>query len=121
MTIAKDGPRLRSVQVADELRKELDAGKYVPGKKMPSIKDLAERFDVAEETVKKGLATLREERRIFSVPNRGHFVVDPDSEAGEATAGREDVLELISALRSEVRELNTRVAQLEERIDSGDA
>jgi DNA-binding GntR family transcriptional regulator len=121
MTIAKDGPRLPSAQVADALRTELEEGKYAPDKKLPSIKALADRFGIAEETVKKGLATLREEGLIFSVPNRGHFAVGSEGAKGAITAGREDLSRSIDALRSELQKLSARVAKLERKPDSSDA
>ncbi|WP_327290768.1 winged helix-turn-helix domain-containing protein [Streptomyces sp. NBC_01198] len=121
MTIAKDGPRLPSVQVADALRKELQEGAYAPEEKLPSIKALADRFGIAEETVKKGLATLRTEGLIFSVPNRGHFAVGSDRESDAAVNSPDDVRESIDALRSEVQKLSARVAQLEKKSDPGDA
>lgn len=123
MTIAKDGPQLPSVQVADALRSELRAGRkdeYAPGKKLSSIRELAERFGIAQETVKRALATLREEGLIFSVPNRGYFVTDPDRH-NVSVADREDVHEAIAALRSELGELAVRVADLERLTGSADS
>ncbi|MFJ2632730.1 GntR family transcriptional regulator [Streptomyces sp. NPDC087422] len=121
MTITKDSPRLPSAQVADTLREELEAGLYPPDKKLPSIKALATRFGIAEETVKKGLATLREEGRIFSVPNRGHFAVGSERTDAGSAVDREDLGESIAVLRSELQKLSDRVAKLEGSSGSGDA
>jgi DNA-binding GntR family transcriptional regulator len=121
MTIAKDGPRLPSVQVADALRQELKGGAYAPEEKLPSIRALSERFGIAEETVKKALAALRAEGLIFSVPNRGHFVAGPDGESNALANGRGDLRESIDALRSQVEKLSARVAKLEGKPDASDA
>lgn len=120
MSLETDDPRTRAAQAADALRSEITAGTYGPGQKLPSIRELTERFGIAAETVKRALATLIEERRIFSVPNRGYFVVDPARNDAAAPADG-DVLQRVNALHSELRSLAARVAELEKRSDSGDA
>ncbi|MFJ5608414.1 winged helix-turn-helix domain-containing protein [Streptomyces sp. NPDC093221] len=121
MTIAKDGPQLPSVQVAEALREKLKAGTYAPDEKLPSIKALAADFGVAEETVKKSLATLRAEGLIIPVPNRGHFAVGSNGTGNPNAADRRDLSGSIDVLRSEIQKLTERVAKLEARADSNDA
>lgn len=119
MSLQTDDPRTPSVQAADALRADIEKGVYGPGKKLPSIRELADRFGIAAETVKRALALLVEERKIFSVPNRGYFVVDPtrDDVAGMPASG--DVLKKLNAMHSELRALAARVAELEKRSGPG--
>ncbi|MEU6808354.1 GntR family transcriptional regulator [Streptomyces sp. NPDC046831] len=61
-------------QVADELRRRLDAGKYKPGERFPAVNELAAELDVAPSTVQKAVAALREEGRLRTVLGQGSFV-----------------------------------------------
>ncbi|MGW6541913.1 GntR family transcriptional regulator [Streptomyces massasporeus] len=61
-------------QVADELRRRLDAGQYPPGERFPAVVELAAELDVAPSTVQKAVAALRAEGRLFTILGRGSFV-----------------------------------------------
>ncbi|MCP3822486.1 winged helix-turn-helix domain-containing protein [Streptomyces sp. A3M-1-3] len=63
-------------QVADELRRRIDAGAYAPGERFPAVVDLASEFDVAASTIQKAVAALREEGRLYTVLGQGSFVAD---------------------------------------------
>jgi GntR family transcriptional regulator len=63
-------------QVADELRRRLDAGTYPPGSRFPAVVDLAAELDVAASTVQKAVAALRAEGRLRTVLGQGSFVAD---------------------------------------------
>lgn len=61
-------------QVADELRRRLDAGQYKPGERFPAVNELASELDVAPSTVQKAVAALRKEGRLYTVLGQGSFV-----------------------------------------------
>jgi DNA-binding GntR family transcriptional regulator len=63
-------------QIADELRRRMDAGAYVPGSRFPAVVDLASEFDVAASTIQKAVATLRAEGKLRTVLGQGSFVAD---------------------------------------------
>ncbi|MDX3056675.1 GntR family transcriptional regulator [Streptomyces sp. NE06-03E] len=62
-------------QIADELRRRLDAGQYPAGSRFPGTVDLAAEFDVAQSTVQKAVVALRSEGRLRTVLGQGSFVV----------------------------------------------
>jgi GntR family transcriptional regulator len=70
--IQHDGPSWPYLQLAGELRL-LIAGKD-PHSPLPSIKRLAQDYGLSEKTVRKALAVLEAEDRIYVVPSRGAFV-----------------------------------------------
>ncbi|WP_246040645.1 GntR family transcriptional regulator [Streptomyces cadmiisoli] len=45
-------------QVADELRRRLDAGRYPVGERFPGTVDIAAEFDVSQSTAQKAVAAL---------------------------------------------------------------
>ncbi|MGW5970539.1 GntR family transcriptional regulator [Streptomyces sp. NPDC055186] len=61
-------------QVAEELRRRLDAGQYPAGERFPAVNELAAELDVAPSTVQKAVAALREEGRLYTVLGQGSFV-----------------------------------------------
>lgn len=61
-------------QVADELRRRIEAGTYPSGERFPAVVDLAAEFDVAASTVQKAVAALRAEGKLRTVLGQGSFV-----------------------------------------------
>ncbi|WP_159593807.1 phosphonate metabolism transcriptional regulator PhnF [Chelativorans xinjiangense] len=61
-------------QVGDALMREIDQGLLGPGDKLPAEFDLAERFGVARQTVRRALSHLRSEGVIDVQLGRGTFV-----------------------------------------------
>ncbi|MFF8394758.1 GntR family transcriptional regulator [Streptomyces sp. NPDC016172] len=71
---------------ADELRRDILQGRIKPGEQMPSIRELQERFGVANMTARGALNVLRDEGLIYTIHGRGSFVADHDA-AGEFSVG----------------------------------
>jgi len=69
-----DDSRPMSQQIANLLRAAILTGKYAPGDRLPAQTELAERYDVARETIKAALRILRDERLIVTRQGSGAFV-----------------------------------------------
>ena len=69
-----DDPRQASQQIANKLRAAILTQRFAPGDRLPSQPDLATRYGVARETVKRALDLLRAERLIVSRQGSGAFV-----------------------------------------------
>jgi DNA-binding transcriptional regulator YhcF (GntR family) len=69
-----DDPRPPSQQIANVLRAAIRTRKFEPGERLPSQNELAERYNVARETVKTALRILRDERLIVTRQGSGAFV-----------------------------------------------
>jgi GntR family transcriptional regulator len=61
-------------QVADALRDEIRSGRYRPGDKLPSERELSERFEVSKVTARQAIVQLRAEGLITSRAGSGVFV-----------------------------------------------
>ncbi|WP_262386969.1 GntR family transcriptional regulator [Streptomyces sp. TRM49041] len=103
------GPKPKAVHVADVLREEVK--KMQPGERLPTQRELADRFGFAGQTVQNGLAILRAEGVIESAGNLGNFVSGGES--------KEDVRDDIKEIRSQIQTLTERVAELEARSGPG--
>ncbi|MCW7991770.1 GntR family transcriptional regulator [Streptomyces platensis subsp. clarensis] len=103
-------PKPKAVQVADALRE--DVKKMQPGERLPTQRELMDRFGFAGQTIQNGLAILSAEGAIVSAGNMGNFV-----SGGEAGDKNDELKEI----RSQIQALTERVAALEGRSESGRA
>lgn len=103
------GPKSKAEKVADTLREEVR--KMQPGERLPTQRELADRFGYAGQTVQNGLAILRAEGVIESAGNLGNFVSGGKSP--------EDVRVDIKEIRSQIQVLAERLEALESRSESG--
>ncbi len=69
-----DDPKQASQQIANKLRAAILTRRLAPGDKLPSQPELASRYGVARETIKRALEVLRSERLIITRQGSGAFV-----------------------------------------------
>lgn len=109
MPIDQQSAQPLSAQIEDDLRRKITAGDPQVGKKLPSLRSLAEEYGVAELTVHAAVKKLQHEGILTSVSGRGTFV----SAKPEDVATGDETSEL-QAIRDEVRELRMRVEAVEQ-------
>jgi DNA-binding GntR family transcriptional regulator len=63
----------KHVQLADLLRRRIDDGTYPPGTRIPSEITLVQETGFARDTVRKAVAVLVEEGRVYIVRGLGTF------------------------------------------------
>jgi GntR family transcriptional regulator len=64
-------------QVADELRRQIEAGEIPPGRPIPSKRTAKETWGIAGNTYEKAVQLLKSENRIATSPGMGLYVTDP--------------------------------------------
>ncbi len=69
-------PRLLWLQVADDLRADMDSGDLRPGAKLPSEAEMAEQYGVSRDTIRRATAELASEGKLVVLHGRGTFVVE---------------------------------------------
>ena len=74
MVIDHGGPEYLYLQLAELLREQIRSGKLPPRSRVPSLVDLAAKYELAEMTVRKALRLLIDEGLIETRPGRGTFV-----------------------------------------------
>jgi len=108
VTIDPNDHRPPYQQVADDLRRRIEAGEeFGPGDRLPSIRHLASSYGIAPQTVQNALRELRQAGLIVSQQGRAFFVRDPARPTALTDGDR------LARLESQVRELRDRVAKLE--------
>ena len=112
-----DDSRPASLQVADSLRAEIASGALAPGDKLPSIRQLAERFGVAPMTAQSAIEALKTEGLVYTSPGRGTFV---RANAAPVDAGPSPeylaITEHLSELDAQIQEMADRVDKLEKLV-----
>lgn len=73
MTVDPGSPVPAYQQLADILRKRIQAGEFASGP-LPSNRTLRETYDVGEHVVTHAIRTLEAEGAVFTVPRRGTYV-----------------------------------------------
>jgi len=68
------------LQIIADIKKKIISGELKPGDAIPSENALCETYNVSRMTVRKGLAVLASEGYINSIPGKGSFIKEPDSE-----------------------------------------
>lgn len=63
-------------KIYEALREQIVSGKYAPGERIPSEKELGEAYNVSRITSKKALEILTQEGYILRQPGRGSFVCE---------------------------------------------
>jgi len=103
-------PQPAYVQIADDLRGQIAAGRYSPGERLPSNKALSEHYGVASETIRQALDVLRRRKLIATQSTRGTFVLrEPSDEEPSA-----EYAELMSGVHEALR----RIEKIEERLSA---
>lgn len=74
MSLDPTDPRSPSKQIADDLRELIASGELGPGAKLPSERELTERYRVAAQTVRQAVAIIKHEGLADGRPGRGVFV-----------------------------------------------
>lgn len=77
MTIDREGPIPPYRQIAAILRQRIDSGDIPPGRRIPSLVELEQEFDVARDTLRKAVQVLKDEGRVETVPGMGIYVKTP--------------------------------------------
>lgn len=83
-------PERRDVyeRIADELRRDIVSGRYLPGDRLPSTLDLMDRAGVANLTVRGAYRVLVEEGLVEPVAKKGFYVRRPNVTQWRMNAGR---------------------------------
>lgn len=118
MALRLDGSRPTYLQVADALRDEIVRGQVQPGERLPSVRDLATRFDIAAVTMQNALRVLRDEGYIASRSTRGYFVRDelPELDVEQPSPEFVAIRDQLAEMQTTMRDLAERVSHLESAV-----
>lgn len=102
-----DPPYLR---IASELRTRIERGELRPGDRVPSVRRVAEQFDVALATATRALSTLVREGVLIAVPRVGTVVATPAVEVPPGQSRPRSAPSEGGATRDRIVEAGIRIA-----------
>jgi DNA-binding GntR family transcriptional regulator len=105
-------PRPVYAQIADDLREQIRKGRYSPGDRLPSVREMSEAYGVVRETIQRVLRILTDEGLVQSQSTRGTFVLKAPGEPEPSP----EYLKLVA----EIEQLAERLRRLEARMDGLD-
>ena len=71
-----DSSRPIYTQLVERIQLDILAGKYQPGARLPSVRDLASEAGVNPNTMQKALAELERENLVHSARTSGRFITE---------------------------------------------
>ena len=74
-------PRYRYEEIADDLRKRIEAGEFPPGSRLPSRRELTAHYDVTEPVIDRAMQILRVLGVTETLAGVGVFVRDSSGDA----------------------------------------
>ncbi|MEU8321183.1 winged helix-turn-helix domain-containing protein [Nonomuraea sp. NPDC048881] len=108
--MVKNTGRPGYLQIADDLREQIQGGSLAPGTPLPSTAQLADQYDASLSVVKMAVGILRNEGLVIGQQGKGVFVRDTDDAPAGDTAGE------VAELRAAVQDLSVRLAKVEEQL-----
>lgn len=70
--------RMTYRQIADDLADRIRAGEYPPGSKLPTLRELAELYDVSFSSIQRSVGLLVDRGVVRGEMGRGLFVAETD-------------------------------------------
>jgi len=122
MAAASSGSdRFAYLRVAETLRREIRAGEFPRGAGLPSVGDLAERFGVADTTVRKALSVLVDDGTVPAATAQALLAGGPGAAGGSGAAEGSGAglaeARRISVLEAQVGELVESIRMLVRRVE----
>ncbi|MFD9881522.1 GntR family transcriptional regulator [Streptomyces alboflavus] len=112
MTLTADDARRVNEQIAETLREEIKTGKLRAGDKLPSVRAIAERFEVAAGTATKAVQLLTKWGLVTPDSTRGYFVSAQASDAREEPSPSPE----FTAIMREIESVREHLGRLDERL-----
>jgi DNA-binding transcriptional regulator YhcF (GntR family) len=92
-------------QIVTQIRRLIATGEFVPGQRLPTLRDLAAELQVNFTTVARAYRTLDSEGLISTQHGRGTFVLGPPTAAGSKRLREQSLDALTRVFISESRHL----------------
>ena len=89
------------IQIVERIEMDIISGKYKPGDKLPSVRDLAAEAAVNPNTKQKAFTELERTGLVFSQRTTGRFITEDTSMIDElkSTLAKDKITELLSFMQ----------------------
>lgn len=89
------------LQIMEKIKVDIVSGKYQPGQKIPSVRELASDAAVNPNTMQKALTELERENLVFSQRTSGRFITEDEQmiQVLRMEMAREKVTDFLASMR----------------------
>lgn len=87
MALLRDSARPMYIQLKETIVADIGAGQYQPQQRLPSERELCQRYGVSRMTVRQALVELAREGTIYTRAGKGTFVATPSDAQPPASRG----------------------------------
>ena len=89
------------LQIMEKIKVDIVSGKYQPGQKIPSVRELASEAAVNPNTMQKALTELERENLVFSQRTSGRFITEDEQmiQVLRMEMAREKVTDFLASMR----------------------
>lgn len=89
------------LQIMEKIKVDIVSGKYQPGQKIPSVRELASEAAVNPNTMQKALTELERENLVFSQRTSGRFITEDEQmiQVLRMEMAREKVNDFLASMR----------------------
>ena len=115
-----DSSRPIYAQIIEKVSLDIVSGKYQPGDKLPSVRDLAAQAGVNPNTMQKALTELEKKGVVYSQRTLGRFVTDDPMKLSELREGlaQKEITSFLGAMKRLGYTRSEVVALLNENKDA---
>ena len=101
------------LQIADDIREQIDSGELRPGALLRSTAQLCADYKVSPSVVKAAISVLRTEGLVIGMQGKGVFVTDPQDRRQSEGPESPEVATQLDQILATLRDLGERVAAIE--------
>jgi DNA-binding transcriptional regulator YhcF (GntR family) len=96
-----DSDRPIFLQIVERIQMDIIAGKYKPGDKLPSVRELASEAAVNPNTMQKAFSELERTGLVYSQRTTGRFITEDTAmiDALKASLAKEKIMEFIEHMK----------------------
>lgn len=62
--------------IVEDIKKDIKNGLYKAGKKLPSVRELSNKYNCSKNTIVKAYETLKNNHIVYSIPQSGYYIVE---------------------------------------------
>ena len=95
-----DADRPIFLQILERIRMDIISGKYTPGEKLPSVRELAAQAAVNPNTMQRAFAELERTGLVYSKRTSGRFITEDQEmiDAIRADLAKEKILQFLESM-----------------------
>ncbi len=118
-----DADRPIFLQILERIRMDIISGKYTPGEKLPSVRELAAQAAVNPNTMQRAFAELERTGLVYSKRTSGRFITEDQEmiDAIRADLAKEKILQFLESMHQLGYEKEQTLSLMRQAMEREDA